>query len=83
MSRETQQDEYANDNRNEPPQDYPKNPLTPTPNIQENQDRAFFTGAGEGIEPPEIGDFPTAPLGARQGTVEKATSGEDAEESRD
>ena len=83
MSKETKQDEYADDYRNEPPTVYPKNPLSHALNVQENQDGSYFTGAGEGIEPPEIGEFPTAPLGARRGTMERALSGEDDGELRD
>lgn len=85
-TRETNQDEYADDYRGppEPPMDYPKNPKTPAPSVQVNQDEAMFTGTGIGVEPPEIGEFPTAPL-TEKGTKEHegAPNGtdEDAQES--
>lgn len=77
MTYENQQDEYAKDGRDVPEEGaYKKSSLTPAESITDNQDKAMFTGCGANIEPPEIGDFPTAPLSGK-GTKEKATSGED------
>jgi len=58
-------DKYGKDFRDEPPVEYPKNPLTPAPQVDDEVDEEYFTGCTQEDVEPKIGEFPTAVLSVK------------------